>query len=484
MNNSKLIPIPKNYHSENRTRKLIPQFQCKTEQWRPLLEAFAVAAKKIFGIIFTDGTEGMQVILDESLSKDTYVIDMRNQMQVFAADTHGCAYALATVLQLMQENGEIEVVRIEDKPDKDYRGLMVDLAREWHPFCTLLHYVDLCFFYKIKYLHLHFMDDQSCTLPFDNFPALMTEGKFYSKDEIRLLCNYAKSRGIVLVPEIEMPGHAKVLVKAYPELFANRFDEGADVDRVVSQDFILRGNSVICAGSEKTFASITRLIDEVLEMFPDSPYIHLGADEVCTKAWNKCHLCREYMERSNVKDVEELFADFVGRVTDYVLGKGRQPIVWEGFAKEYSEKISKNVIVIAWESHYQYPDELVESGFEVINCSWKPMYIVPDHLCRYNANQLDWSVTDILKWNIYEWQHWWEGSAAKLNPFHLSPTEKVLGAQICAWEQTYECEIAEVVVRLAALSERTWSVKRYCSDEEFMQKLRIQMIKAFRLLVD
>ena len=180
-----------------------------------------------------------------------------------------------------------------------------------------------------------------------------------------------------------------------------------------------------------------------------------------------------------MKDAQELYGDFVGRATGYVLSKGKRPIVWEGVAKEYNHKLSKDVLVIGWECHYQNPDDLLEYGFEIINCAWKPLYIVPS---RITGRANGWNEFDILKWNVYEWQHWWSESAATLNPFHIPPTDQVLGAQLCAWEMTYECEIAAIVVRLAALSERTWAVKRSCTDDEFFKKLRVQMDKAFAFL--
>ena len=89
---------------------------------------------------------------------------------------------------------------------------------------------------------------------------------------------------------------------------------------------------------------------------------------------------------------------------------------------------------------------------------------------------------EILKWNIYEWQHWWEHSQATLNPFHVQPTDKVIGTELISWEMTYECEIQEIVVRLAALSERVWSVKRMTDTQNFANRLREQMMKLFRII--
>lgn len=478
LQNCRIIPTPKRFTEKNRVQVIKPEIMCEARAWEPLVKAFIECAHKIFGVKFTEGSGGIKITLDESIEQEAYVVDVDTEVKVYASEYHGCAYALATVLQLLNDKLQLDSVWIEDKPDKDYRGLMVDLAREWHPFSRLLKYVDVCFFYKVKYLHLHFVDDERYTLPSEKFPKLPTAKNSYSLEEINKLRNYAKARGVVLVPEIEMPGHTKALVTSYPELFGNAFDEEEKERSVTETGARFDRASMVCAGSESVFGHITELIDEVLDMFPEAPYIHLGGDEVNVGAWKECPDCREYMKRHNIQDVQGLYADFIKRVTDYVLSKGRRPIVWEGFSKEYNDMISKDVIVIGWECHYQNPDDLISGGFEVINCSWKPLYIVADRLLGKNG----WDETDILKWNVYEWQHWWEKSAATLNPFHLEPTNQVIGAQVCAWEMTYECEIAAVVIRLAALSERTWSVKRYCTDEEFRRKLLRQMKKVFRLM--
>ena len=475
-----LIPAAKKYISYEGSIVSAPFIQSAVAEWQPLLATFCACTEKIYGIPYTEGAGGIEITWDDSLERESYVIDIDESVQIFAADYQGCAYALATVLQLMNEKNEFEKARMEDKPDKDYRGLMVDLAREWHPFHNVLHFVDVCFFYKVKYLHLHFMDDESYTLPSKKFLKLPTEGRSYTLEEIQHLNEYAKSRGIVLIPEVEMPGHARAMIEAYPELFANSFDVEEGEVLFTESGARFERESVVCAGSEETFANITALIDETMELFPDAPYIHLGADEVNTTAWAQCSLCRAYMEEHHIENPQELYVDFLVRVTNYVLSKGKRPIVWEGFHKEYNHLLSKDVIVIGWECHYQMPDDLVNAGFEVINCAWKPLYIVPGRL----TGRPGWNEADILKWNVYEWQHWWEKSEATLNPFHLTPTDQIIGAQLCSWELTYEGEIAEIVVRLAALSERTWSVKRCCTDVDFWKKLIKQMQRVFRLIAE
>lgn len=481
MDTNRIIPIPKKYIAKEGKISLQPQIYCQVESWQPLVDSFAGYMQKLYDISFAQGDGGIQIQLCETLAEESYIIDVEDGIQILAPDYQGCAYALSTVLQMLDGSMELEHVRIEDKPDKDFRGLMVDLARHWHPYRTLAKYVDACFFYKIKYLHMHFMDDQSYTLPSYQFPKLSKPERSYTHEEIREFCEYAKARGVVIIPEVEFPGHASCLVRAYPELFGNRFSGASEFEIVTEVGGRIDSSSVICPGSQKVFSNVTGLIDEVLELFPDSPYVHLGADEVLTEGWRNCEECIAYMKAHNMTDTQELYAEFVSRVTNYVLSKGRKPIVWEGVAKEYNHWISKDVIVIAWECHYQMPDELLDGGFTIINGAWKPLYIVPNNASAI-MEPITWTEKDILNWNVYEWLHWWEHSKATLNPFHVQPTDKVIGAELVSWEMTYECEIAQIVVRLAALSERVWSVKRYATIQNFAERLSVQMRKLFSII--
>ena len=106
-----------------------------------------------------------------------------------------------------------------DAPDCSYRGMMVDLARNWHDFTYLISYVDMCYYYKISVLHLHFTDDQSYTLPSKRFPKLSTKGRSYTPEQIEALNQYAEARGIQLMPEIDVPGHCISFQKEYPDIF-------------------------------------------------------------------------------------------------------------------------------------------------------------------------------------------------------------------------------------------------------------------------
>ena len=121
--------------------------------------------------------------------------------------------------------------------------------------------------------------------------------------------------------------------------------------------------------------------------------------------------------------------------------------------------------------------DLLAEGFRVINASWSPLYIVPSFTCR-------WDAFEILKWNVHRWQHWWPKSEAHLNPITVPNTDQVLGATLCSWEQTFEQEINAVMENLAALSERTWNVRRQVTDAEYTELYQSQRLKLARIIQD
>ena len=474
MTKLKVIPMPKEVIGEMADGSFeyvgISVAISADEYFLEAADTFAELVKKIHGAELESSKGGIALILDASLASGEYRIEAdENGARAFAADSEGISYALSTLLQLASYDGgaiQLPKVKIFDKPDCGYRTFMVDLARQWHSFDTLLGYVDLCYLYKIKYLHLHFIDTQSYTLPSDKFPKMPTDGRHYSFEEIEKLNAYAASRGIELIPEVELPGHAKSMVSAYPELFANTLEVEEFTDKYSLFNNNSKGN-IICVGKEGMLDTVEELLREVIAMFPNSKYIHIGGDEATIAEWEVCTDCKRYMKKKRIDGVKSLYSHFVKLVTDLVLSLGKTPIVWEGFPREGSEDISRDVLVIAWESYYNLAPDLVADGFKIINASWKPLYIVP--WSRWGGDP--WCAKDVLEWNIYNWQNWNKKSPAHLNPINIQPTDSVLGAQLCAWECTYEREIDEVREKLAALSERTWNIRRYAEDEEFKEKL-------------
>ena len=462
------IPAPKKFTVTDTQKHEVP-FAIYTEEkaWelyaRTFIETFS---KGYYKELNFNEKGGIELYRDDTLAADAYRIDTEGALKIHASSDEGINYGLATALQILDVKDDricLEAMQIEDHPDKDFRALMVDLGREWHPFGKVLKFVDVCFYYKIKYLQLHFADTKLYTLPSKAFPKLPSEGKHYTLEQIEELREYAKARGIVLIPEFECPGHAPRLNECYPEVFGDLgtgegalfYNEAGDV---------INNKSLLCATRESAVEGVKTLLREMAEMFPDSPYLHIGGDEANIALWDQCSSCTEYMKKNNISDVYELYSDYVGRITSFVLSLGRTPIVWEGFPKKGSERIPKETIVIAWECHYQMPADLLESGFKIINAAWKPLYIVPGMAFSPTIN---WQAKDILDWNVYNWQHWWPKSEARLNPITVPDTDQLIGSMLCSWEMTFEQEISTVMSNLGAMSERVWTTRRTRTFEEF-----------------
>ena len=355
-----IIPTPKSVEGYEGTTAVALRFECTESAWCEYVKALTDSFLKLFKVTLEPGKGGIVLKKDDTLPNGSYRYDTREGVVLSASDSEGILYAIATlVLTATVKNGMLTVSRalINDHPEKEFRALMVDLAREWHPARTVLQYIDLCFALKIKYLHLHFIDNERYTLPSRAFP-LLNNHESYTYDEIAAMRERARSRGIIIIPEFEAPGHAAKLTTVYPEIFANVLDSEFEVEHT-ENGVAITDASVVCAGSEKIMDGIRTLIGEMCELFPDTPYIHIGGDEANIKVWNSCPKCREYMSTNDISGIYELYSEFVGRTARIVLDMGRTPIVWEGFPKEGLSHIPKETVVIAWESLYHMAYDLI-----------------------------------------------------------------------------------------------------------------------------
>ena len=381
-------------------------------------------------------------------------------MVLCAADEQGMQYALATLGQLISVQDRRVILpfcEIRDLPDCEHRCVMIDLARNWHPFDYLLSYVDLCWFYKISRLHLHFTDDQSYTLPSAIYPHLTTKGRSYSTEDIAYLNKYAAERGISLIPEIDVPGHCTQFCLAYPEIFGT--------DNIIPQ-------------TKEAMEAMQALFGELCDMFPNAEYIHVGGDEAAIEKWTANSACRAYATECGIDFdcadkrylAERMLANFVQKMADVVMAKGKKAMAWEGFAPEVNEFVSKDIIIHSWENYYQTTPQLLKGGFRIINSSWCPMYVVTP--AAY------WPQKQVFDWSVYRWTPVHPESPYLGVTAEIPANANVLGGQLLAWGDTIPTNfrtvaegIAEerrlVAERMAALSENTWNREKVRGYDEF-----------------
>ena len=251
---------------------------------------------------------------------------------VTGADAAGLFYGVQTLGQLIARDGEewtVPAVTIEDAPRFAYRGVMLDVARHFHPVETVNGYIDRAASLKLNALHLHLTDDQGWRIQLDSRPELTERasgtavggdpGGFYTKDDYREIVAYAASRHMIVVPEVDMPGHTHAVGLAYPELAEDPTvsdhmreiirDYGGEEPRPgVPYDGMAVGFSSLKVHDEATYDFVADVFGELAAMTP-GPYLHFGGDE-------------------SLSTTDEDFALFVARASEIIADLGKTPVAW------------------------------------------------------------------------------------------------------------------------------------------------------------
>ncbi len=473
-----IFPSPKTVLGNGEEYELKLNVISKHSAFDQKAELLGLCFNKMYDMNPENGEGGIELCFDETIEKGAYKIVSDKKMCLYASDEEGMGYAVASVLLLVNVKKGVaysQKMTIEDYADKWYRAFMISMVQGGMSLAKIKNIVDVCFIFKVNHLHLHLCNNTYYCYPSKVLPNLPTPESAFTFEQIEELNAYAKTRGVILVPELDLPGHAAAFTTRCPEIFANQYEGGEDRVMYSEAGALISGDELICVGSKKSREYVYKIIDEICEMFPDSPYIHLGGDEADIEAWDNCPVCREYRKEENIEDVHELYSEFIGKMCTHVLENGRTPIVWEGFPQKGVERVPKETIVCAWECYYHQPEDLLDAGFRIINGSWQPLYIVQSQTER-------WTPLDIMKWDVYNLQHFWSESRAYLNPVHLAPTDKVLGGQISSWGCFYELCMGRAIENLPAMCERLWTVERVCSDADFNKKHTNVVMKAAKLI--
>ncbi len=432
---------------------------------QPIAQTFSEHINRLTGtkIEMLSSEEPEQVIrltIDEELTEIDYAIKIGDQVEISAPDKRGIAFGLADLIQDIEIKGQKVVIKKGEKEvdaTYDYRTVMIDLARFWHPVTTIKETIDLLWYYQIPYLQLHLSDNRRFTFPMDEYPALkrvLPNGRreFYTREELLDLVEYADDRGIAIIPEIDLPGHSSQLWTQYPDIFGH-------VDPKTGNP---TATYVVNIAKESCYTGCRGIINELAEVFHTSPFIHFGSDEVYlevikTLPGYKTFCLDHGLEAAAEGNVQELFCYFINQMNSYVKEAGKKSIVWEGFHGNGagSIEVDKDIKVIVWNTTYNHPQTLLDHGFTIMNSTWMPWYMV-------SAMNFAPSPERAHAWEITEWDHWNE----KIEPVKLDSKEGIWGAQICFWEQNYFRVIPILSERLPIFSEKLLSGSSPASFEE------------------
>ncbi len=355
------------------------------------------------------------------------------------------AMASVTLLQAIQQSPggppTLPTLLVEDKPGSQYSGVMLDVARQWHPIEYLYEVVDLCRLYKVPFLQFHFTDDQGYRLPSAVYPKIPTPGGSYSMEEMRAFVAYADAHGVTVIPEIELPGHSSALQGAMPEIFGAKNPGTGKFDTL----------GVINIANEDIYPVLDKLIGEACDLFKSSPYFHMGADETQFGGFFANPTVKAQLAELNTKGIksEQVFAHFINRINEIVKKHGKQTICWEGFGA--NEPVDKDVIIMAWHGSSYAPQSLLSAGYRILNVPWTP------------------AISSSTRQN-YEWNKWLLNLNEQSQSQQFAITPQVIGGQMVLWEQGPNVAISTMRDKVPARQERLYSPWARRSFEDYFAR--------------
>ncbi len=393
----------------------------------------------------------------------------------------GQFYAVQTLMQILPVNfkGETKIpaVDISDAPRFKYRGMHLDVGRHFFPVEFVKKYIDLMAQYKFNQFHWHLTEDQGWRIEIKKYPKLTEIGSkrkesqagrytttfrgdgipvegFYTQDEIRDVVAYAKARKINVIPEIELPGHSSAALAAYPELGCKENYEY----KVQTTWGIFK--EVYCP-TDTTFKFLEDVLEETIALFPDSPYIHIGGDEVLKDHWKESAFVQELKQRENLKDEHEVQSYFIRRIEKFVNSKGKRIIGWDEILEG---GLAPNATVMSWRGE--------KGGIEAAKAK-HDVIMTPTDFMYFDFGQGDAKTEPLNIGNYLPLE-----KVYSYNPHskELSEDEKkyVLGAQANVWTEYIKTpEKVEYMVfpRLLALSEVNWSPLESKNYADFQRRL-------------
>lgn len=404
-----------------------------------------------------------------------------NSISISGDSYAGTFRGVQTLIQLLPVKNaaslQIPSVSVSDQPRLKYRGLMLDVARHFFSVDFVKKYIDFIALHKMNRFHWHLTDDQGWRIEIKKYPQLTETGAyrdgtiigrypgtgndnvryggFYTQDEIRDVIEYAAKRHITIIPEIEMPGHAKAALATYPYLGCTGGPYEVKQTWGIEED-------VFCAGNDSVFTFLENVLDEVMTLFP-SEYIHIGGDECPKVRWKTCPKCQKRIKDNNLKDEHELQSYFVHRMEKFVNSKGKKIIGWDEILEG---GLAPNATVMSWRGEKGGIDA-AKQNHDVIMTPGTHVYL--DHSQSKKDDSLTiGGYTSVQKVYSYE-----------PVPRELNNEQKkhVLGAQGNLWTEyiTNPGKVEYMIFpRLTALSEVLWTPAALKNWSDFEKRLNVQ----------
>ncbi len=413
---------------------------------------------------------------------DGYRITTSKHRVIIEAGTGaGIFYGINTLIQLIRVDRSSYTfypVKIVDSPAFAWRGMHLDVSRHFFPVEFIKIYIDILALHKMNVFHWHLTDDQGWRIEIDKYPKLTSVaawrtdhtnmpwnydvtisgdhaknlyGGFYTKDEIREIVRYARERYVTIVPEIEMPGHSRAALTAYPGLTCS------GKPYRIPEDTPFEFTDPYCAGNDSVFTFLQDVLSEVMELFP-STYIHIGGDEAKKTPWENCPLCQKRMREEGLENTEQLQAWFISQIDNYLREKGRKTIGWDEIMEG---NLPTDAAIMAWRDT-ESAGEALREGYNTVVATSRFYYFSSAQDNTRDLPSRVLSLQDVLEYNPV--------------PDSLTPeqSERLLGVSGSIWtENIQNGEDVEIhlLPRLAALANTAWSGPHSMDYETFIKSM-------------
>jgi hexosaminidase len=396
-----------------------------------------------------------------------YRLEVGTSIRIMAGAGSGLHNALMTVLQLVEPGAppQVPAVTIIDYPRFSWRGMLLDSSRSFEPPEVIKSYIDRLSELKLNVFHWHIVDDQGWRIESKVWPRLHEVGGtlaamntkkrialdkngwgadgrgYYTQDELREIVAYAAARHVMIVPEIDIPGHSSAMQAAYPELTCSG-------EAVPVRHGIGIFPSALCPGKENVYEFLDILFAELVTIFP-APYVHIGSDEVMAKEWMSAPANQELIAKYGYTDNAGLQSYFVKRVSEILKKHGRTMIAWD----EVTDYAPEGTVIQAWRKQ-DYARVAAEKGLDSI--------ISPVTHCYIDYPQLSFTLK-----NLYSF----EPIPAGLDPKLLA---HIKGGEVNLWGErvTLDNIDKKAFPRVIAHAEVMWSPADARDWDQFLDRLR------------
>ena len=457
---------------DERTQALVDRFAAELSQ----------ATGKTSKVLKGKAGKGINFIHDQTMAEEAYVLNVGTKsIDIKASTLRGFNWAVQSLKQMMpveiyagkaasEVEWTVDCCQINDEPRFGYRGLLIDEARHFFGMETIKDVLDVMEIHKLNKLHWHITDDQGWRIEIKKYPLLTQvgsirketlvghlrrsteydgtpygEGMWYTQDQIREIVEYAASKGIDIIPEIDLPGHMQAALTAYPYLGCTGGPYEVWTKWGVSKD-------VLCIGKETTMEFIIDVLSEVCDLFP-SKFIHIGGDECPKVKWAECPHCQQKIKELGIKADEKHSAEHflqsyvTARAEQYLATRGRRLIGWDEILEG---ELAPDATVMSWRGT-KGGEAAVKLGHDVIMTPYQYLY-----LDYYQSKEQDKEPLAIGGYVPVE-------RCYSFEPFtdEMTPEQKghILGVQANLWtEYIGDQDYLEYMLlpRLSALSEVQW----------------------------